>query len=61
MSAVDSLPENSRPVGTKKLEGEDKLYRLRVGDYRILYEVNDEEKRVRIVKVGHRQDVYRNL
>ncbi len=53
-----SLEENPRPRGTKKLTT-DKSYRLRVGDYRVLYVVNDSEHVVRIMAVGHRREVYR--
>ncbi len=53
-----SLEENPRPRGTKKLTADQK-YRLRVGDYRVLYVVDDSQQVVRIVAVGHRRDVYR--
>ncbi len=58
---VNSLTANPLPVGVKKLEGEDQLYRLRSGDYRILYQVDDDSKTVTIVKIGHRREVYRGL
>ncbi len=54
-----SLAENPRPVGSKKLAGEEDLYRLRVGDYRIIYQVQDKVLLVLVVKVGHRREVYR--
>ena len=53
-----SLGDNARPVGTKKLFG-GKGYRIRVGDYRILYVINEKEKEVEIVSVAHRKEVYR--
>jgi mRNA interferase RelE/StbE len=58
---IDGLKQDMFPAGVKKLEGEDRLYRLRVGDYRILFEVDDDARIVTIVKIGHRRDVYRNL
>ena len=56
---IDALAQNPRPLGVEKLTGEDNAYRLRVGDYRILYEVHDKVLLVLVVKVGHRRDVYR--
>jgi mRNA interferase RelE/StbE len=53
-----ALEEDPRPAGTKKLQGQDG-YRLRVGDYRVLYTVDDRAKQVTIYAVGHRRDVYR--
>ncbi len=52
------LEDNPRPQGAKKLSGRSE-YRLRVGDYRILYLIEEDRKRVEIVAVGHRRDVYR--
>lgn len=53
-----SLEEDSRPSGARKLHGRDE-YRLRVGDYLILYIINESEKKIEIVAIGHRKDVYR--
>lgn len=58
MKAMKSLSENPRPVQSKKLSGDEK-YRLRCGNYRILYEINDVEVVICVVKVGHRRNVYR--
>jgi mRNA interferase RelE/StbE len=58
---IDALAENPRPQGVKKIEGEEELYRLRVGDYRILYQVKAKVLLVLIVGVGHRREVYRNI
>lgn len=52
------LAADPRPVGCEKLSGEEK-YRLRQGDYRILYEIVDQELVVTVVRVGNRRDVYR--
>ncbi|MFO7900271.1 MAG: type II toxin-antitoxin system RelE/ParE family toxin [Planctomycetota bacterium] len=56
--AVLKLEKAPRRRGTKKLRGRD-AYRLRVGDYRVIYTVDDDARRVTIVGVGHRRDVYR--
>lgn len=58
VSRIQSLADNPRPVGSEKLSGQDK-YRLRQGDYRILYEIIDTELVVTVVKVGNRGDIYR--
>ncbi len=58
VAKIQALASNPRPVGSEKLSGEDK-YRLRQGDYRILYEIVDDELIVTVVKVGNRRDVYR--
>ena len=58
---IDALAENPYPPGIKKIEGEGELYRLRVGDYRILYQVKGKILLVLIVGIGHRRDVYRRI
>jgi mRNA interferase RelE/StbE len=58
---INMLAENPRPQGIKKIEGEDELYRLRVGDYRILYQIKARVLLVLIIGVGHRREVYRRL
>ena len=55
---IRSLSGDPRPAGTKKLSGEEK-YRIRQGDYRILYQIYDETITVVVVRIGHRRDVYR--
>ena len=55
---IQSLALNPRPMGCERLSGRDQ-YRVRQGDYRILYEVHDFEIVVVVVKVGHRHEVYR--
>ena len=52
------LAEDPRPPGSEKLAGDDR-YRVRQGLYRIVYEIDDTPRVVRIVKVGHRREVYR--
>ena len=56
---IGALGNEPRPAGCEKLSGEEK-YRLRQGDYRILYSIEDGEKIVTIVRIGHRRDVYRS-
>ena len=56
---VDPLAVSPRPRGSIKLEGEDDLYRIRVGKYRVIYAIRDEELIVLVLRVGHRRDVYR--
>jgi len=58
VARIESLADNARPPGSEKLSGEEK-YRLRQGDYRILYEIIDADLVVTVVKVGNRRDVYR--
>ena len=55
---ISKLAENPRPSGSEKISGQDK-YRVRQGRYRILYAIEDQDLLVQVVKVGHRQDVYR--
>ena len=54
-----SLGQNPRPPGVKKLAGEEELYRIREGDYRIVYTIQDKELIVLVVKIGNRKEVYR--
>jgi mRNA interferase RelE/StbE len=59
-ATIDLLAENPRPYGVKSLQGGQKGYlRLRVGDYRVIYRVEDERLLVLVVAVGHRREVYR--
>ena len=55
---IQALADAPRPPGSEKLSGEDK-YRVRQGDYRILYTLVDVELALTIIKIGHRRDVYR--
>ncbi|BAY29845.1 plasmid stabilization system [Nostoc carneum NIES-2107] len=54
------LAENPRPSGVVKLENTDDKYRIRVGNYRVLYEIEDDVLIVKVVRVGHRRDIYRD-
>jgi len=57
--ALQSLLENARPPGAKKLSGGSHDWRIRVGDYRILYEVDDEGRLITVWRIAHRREVYR--
>jgi mRNA interferase RelE/StbE len=59
VSAIDALADDPRPHGVRKLAGSENVYRVRVGDYRIVYQVFDDVLIVHVVRVGHRRDVYR--
>lgn len=54
------LAENPRPEGVVKLKGYENEYRIRIGDYRVRYDIKDEESVVLLLHCKHRKDVYRN-
>jgi mRNA interferase RelE/StbE len=56
---IQALVLNPRPFGSEKLEGFETTYRVRQGDYRIVYDIDDAEHAVYVLKVRHRKDVYR--
>jgi len=58
LSRVERLGDDPCPMGCEKLTGE-ALYRVRHGNYRIVYSIQDKELTVWVIKVGHRKDVYR--
>lgn len=58
---IDGLADDPRPDGCKKLAGHDNRYRIRVGDLRIVYQVDDDQAGVLVLVIGHRRDVYRDL
>ena len=59
ITAIKELAANPRPSGCRKLSGGDWDWRLRIGDYRVLYEVDDEARAVRVLLVRHRREAYR--
>jgi mRNA interferase RelE/StbE len=59
LEAVKALADDPLPYGNQKLAGAEQTYRIRVGDYRIIYEVLSSLQRVEIQRVRHRKDVYR--
>ena len=56
---LEALQEDPRPFGVAKLAGPEDLYRLRVGDWRIVYAIRDRELVVIVIRIGHRREVYR--
>ncbi len=58
-AAIDGLAAEPRPSGVRKLVGAEDLWRIRVGDYRIVYAIGDDRLVVLVVRIGHRSDVYR--
>jgi mRNA interferase RelE/StbE len=59
VSAVIALANDPRPSGCTKLSGSDFAYRIRIGDYRVIYEIFDNKLLIEIVKAAHRKDIYR--
>ncbi len=58
-NAIDGLADEPRPPGVRKLADKHQLYRLRIGYYRIIYQIKDQELLVLVVNVGHRREIYR--
>lgn len=56
---IDALVENPRPSGVKKLEGAENQYRIRIGEYRLVYQIQDAILLIILVRIGHRSEVYR--
>jgi mRNA interferase RelE/StbE len=59
LRSVNQLMDNPRPINSKKLSAAEK-YRLRVGDYRVLYEIQDQRLIIYIVRIAHRKEAYRS-
>ena len=57
---INALELNPRPHGVEKLAGTDDQFRVRVGDYRVVYTIEDQRLIVEVIRVRHRKDVYRN-
>ncbi len=60
-TAITALADKPRPRGVRKLLGTEDYYRIRVGDYRIIYQAVDKVLIVYVIRVAHRKDVYRRL
>jgi len=58
VKCIQSLAQNPRPAGSQKLSGQQR-YRVRQGDYRVVYSVDDKDLIIDIVKIGHRREIYR--
>jgi mRNA interferase RelE/StbE len=61
LKKIENLPLNPRPVGCKKLTGQNSLWRIRVGDYRVVYSIDDVHRLIDISIVRHRSSVYKGL
>ena len=61
LEKVQSLAENPYPSGSKKLKGSEHTYRIRVGEYRVVYTVRTKVLTIEIIRVGHRKEIYRKL
>lgn len=61
VNKLNEISENPYATGTRKIQGVDSGYRARIGDYRILYKVNESEEVVTVVTIRHRREAYRNL
>ena len=58
LSKIETLAVHTRPYGSRKLSGEKHLWRIRIGDYRVIYSVLDKERRIDITAVRHRREAY---
>lgn len=56
--AIDALAEDPKPPGVRKLKGTEHTWRIRIGDYRVIYDVYDDELVVLVLRVAHRKDAY---
>lgn len=61
IDAINALAEIPMPMGATKLVGHNTLYRMRLGDWRIVYDVDEEAEKMTILAVKHRRDVYREF
>ncbi len=61
INTIDQLSDNPQPNGCKKLKGAESLWRIRVNDYRIVYQIKDEQLLILVIRIGHRKDIYEGL
>lgn len=61
LEKVQSLAENPYPRGTRKLKGSEHTYRIRIGEYRVVYTVRTTVLTIEVIRVGHRKEIYRKL
>ena len=59
VAAVTDLANDPRPPGCTKMQGSDLAYRIRIGDYRVIYEIFEDRLVIEVVRVSHRREVYR--
>jgi len=55
---IDALKDNPRPQGCRKLKGREDFYRIQVGDYRVVYQIEDEVLLILLVRIGDRKEIY---
>jgi len=60
VAEIKNLAENPHPHNSRKITGSINGWRIRIGDYRVLYEIDNKSKAVKVMKVKHRRDAYRN-
>ena len=60
VAVIQGLAGEPRPIGSQKLVGTDRCFRIRTGDYRIIYEIADVVVSVTVIRVAHRKDAYRS-
>ncbi|MBL8023381.1 MAG: type II toxin-antitoxin system RelE/ParE family toxin [Elusimicrobia bacterium] len=58
---IEGLGHQPRPSGCVKLTGQNRLWRIRIGDYRIVYEIDDDHRQIDVIVIRHRRDVYRQF
>jgi mRNA interferase RelE/StbE len=56
---IAALAETPRPTSCKKLKSQKNAWRIRIGDYRIIYEIEDKQLRILVIAIGHRKDIYK--
>jgi mRNA interferase RelE/StbE len=61
VASIQSLAEQPKPLGVEKLSGHIDLYRIRVGNYRVVYEIDNGQIMLTVIKVGHRKEIYRSF
>lgn len=61
VTKVAALADDPRPAGSTKLAGTDTGWRIRIGNYRVVYSIDDQAQIVTVTRIGHRRDVYRRM
>jgi mRNA interferase RelE/StbE len=59
LDAITELADDARPYGCEKLQSKGDYYRIRIGNYRVIYEINDGELTILVVEIGHRKEIYK--
>jgi len=59
ISHIKKLAENQRPSGSRKITGSPNSWRIRIGDYRVIYDIDDKRKTISVMFIRHRKDAYR--